>query len=313
MIELLTTMWDHPDGRFGEIRVIPLDYPGSLGYSGPTQHFLPLPKGIEDVVRLALDYDAAGENVYYGVLPRVEEAGTAEAVVPTTHVLWADVDAKHFDGNKAAALFSLGRANLSPSILVDSGNGWHAYWLLSQRVPFYDASGVMRGLAKAIGGDAVADAPRILRLPGTHNHKSCIHNGITSPTFLPNDTGRMHCKPVRLLHFEPARRYRFSDFDTYAAQPVEHHHSIIPDDPLPFADLPSWLGELIVQGAPQGTRSEMAFKVCVWLLRYGWTEEMIHTLFLSVPNGIGQKMAEMKQEAGDRWLDRTIRKAQEAA
>jgi hypothetical protein len=166
-------------------------------------------RGVNDgtvVTDSATFHDQAGKDVYYGILLRTAERGTSSDCVPTTHVLWSDVDAKHFDGGKAAALFSLGRANLTPSILVDSGNGFHAYWLLKERVPFVEASGVMRGLAKAIGGDSVHDASRVLRLPGTHNHK-------TDP---PN--------PVRLLYFEPTRRYRFSDFDSYAAYGWEPQH-----------------------------------------------------------------------------------------
>lgn len=292
MIELLDTLWlgSGKYGCFGELRIISPHAP-------PEQHFFDLnaPDVLAQAQRVALHYDDLGREVYFGVLPRLGQVGTAAGTIGDTHVLWADVDAKHFDGSKAAALFALGRADLSPSILVDSGNGWHAYWILSERVPFADASSVMRGLAKAIGGDSVHDASRVLRLPGTHNHK-------TNPPH-----------PVRLLHFEPTRRYRFSDFDGYSPPPVEHHQSVTLEEPLEFADLPDWLQELIVLGAPQGTRSEQAFKVCVWLLRFGWTEPMIHGLFVRNPQGIGEKMNEMKQESGDRWLNRTINAAQEAA
>jgi len=141
--------------------------------------------------------DNAGWDIFFGVLPRIVEEGTAGATESEVHVLWADVDAKSHDADKAQALFAIGSANLTPSILVDSGNGWHAYWLLREPVGFPDAQNAMRGLAKALGGDHVYDAARILRLPGTHNHKS-------DPP-----------KPVRLLHFDPNRKYRFSDFVDY--------------------------------------------------------------------------------------------------
>lgn len=175
-------------GRFGEIRRLRGGVSrqefyaiGETGYKGRLEEE---PK----------TWDFEGWDVFFGVLPRVVVGGSADDCEPNVHVLWADVDAKTHDASKAAALFALGEASLTPSILVDSGNGWHAYWLLRQGVPFNVAQLAMRGLAKAVGGDHVYDAPRILRLPDTHNHKS-------DPP-----------KPVRILYFAPDRRYRFSDF-----------------------------------------------------------------------------------------------------
>lgn len=287
MSDFLTVLW--PSGYpaqplYGELRII---HGGHV-----EQRFYGLYGATLRIMDDAIFADQAGKDVYLGVLPRRREEGTADACVLETRVLWADVDAKQFDGKKASALFSLGRAQLTPSILVDSGNGFHAYWLLKAPTPFEDASGVMRGLAKAIGGDAVHDASRVLRLPGTHNHK-------TDPPH-----------PVRLLHFEPARRYAFTDFDAYTPEPERPARVVTLDEPLPWDGLPDWLRELVQQGAPKGTRSEQAFKAVVWLLRFGWTEDMIQALFAT--QGIGEKYREQKESAGDRWLARTISKAREA-
>src|SRR5947207_9116337 len=104
--------------------------------------------------------DALGHDTFIGVLPRLRARGRDEDCVDTTRILWADVDAKTHDASKAQALFALGYANLTPSILVDSGNGWHAYWILRDLVAFPQAESAMRGLAKAVRGDSVQTASR---------------------------------------------------------------------------------------------------------------------------------------------------------
>lgn len=288
MTEFLSALWVHPEhpvyDLYGELRIM---HNGKVD----SEFYQLDPRVPSRVMDDAIFADFGGKDVYFGVAPRRFPKGTADACVRETHVLWADVDSKHFDGGKAAALFSLGRAQLTPSILVDSGNGFHAYWFLRGFVPFELASKAMQGLAKAIGGDAVHDASRILRLPGTHNHK-------TDP---PN--------PVRLLHFEPGRRYAFTDFDAYMPEEKPAPRPVTLEDPIPFDELPDWLAELVVNGAPKGTRSEQAFKACVWLLRFGWSENQIRILFDT--QEIGEKMREKGKRADD-WFARTIKSAREA-
>lgn len=289
MRDFLKHLWIHPEypvyNLYGELRIIHNGMVDEKFYElGVT--------GTDTIWNDAIFADQAGKDVYFGVAPRRREQGTADACVRETHVLWADVDSKHFDGSKAAALFSLGRAQLTPSILVDSGNGFHAYWFLKgDFVPFEYASKAMQGLAKAIGGDAVHDASRILRLPGTHNHK-------TDP---PN--------PVRILHFEPDRRYAFTDFDAYMPEERPAARPVLLEEPIPWEQLPEWLATLIKDGAPKGTRSEQAFKACVWLLRFGWHEDQIRILFEAY--GIGEKFRE-QGKGGERWLERTLKSAREA-
>jgi hypothetical protein len=191
MTDFLGTLWSRNPSQlplYGELRLI---------RNGVVrQKWQTLVHG-DDYSFLDFPEDSAGWDVFFGVLPRHQDDGSAASCVKETYVLWADVDAKAHGGEKLAAFLALGQARLAPSILVDSGNGLHCYWLLGDPVPFQQAQAAMKGLAKAIGGDHVYDAARILRLPGTHNHKS-------DPP-----------KPVRLLVFKPAQTYRFSDFSDY--------------------------------------------------------------------------------------------------
>ena len=65
---------------------------------------------------------------------------------------------------------------LEPSIIVRSGGGLHCYWLFREPIELQNESerikSTLRRLARAVDGDLQAAEPaRILRLPGTLNHK----------------------------------------------------------------------------------------------------------------------------------------------
>jgi len=150
----------------------------------------------------------------------------------------------------------------------------------------------MSWIADAIGGDHVQDAPRVLRLPGTRNWK------------------RGEPVPCRLLRFKQEYRYRLEDFQ--ALMPPVETRQREQGEPFERRDLPDWLVELIEDGAPQGQRSEACFKVALWLMRYGRTNEEIRDIFAGYGTGIGAKYAE-KERAGDSWLEYTLRAAEEVA
>jgi len=150
---------------------------------------------------------ASSENVYVGVCPRREQSGKADAVMSAPG-LWTDIDVGDGKGHpdKRAALDALEAFKFPPSMIVDSGGGYHAYWLFRQ--PFIisgpdDKATIEnsnKGITAALGGDpACFDVGRILRVPGTINHK-------------PDLAGAR----VALVMLYPARRYDVGDFATFA-------------------------------------------------------------------------------------------------
>ena len=67
----------------------------------------------------------------------------------------------------------------NPSVIVDSGRGWHVYWVLDKpygRDEWVAVAGQLKRACKHAGFKAdvqvTADAARILRVPGTRNHKT---------------------------------------------------------------------------------------------------------------------------------------------
>lgn len=112
-------------------------------------------------------------DVYAGVAARRGENGTKASVGRVT-ALWADVDAKGRH-TRMSRLSQLTHLSPHPSILVWTGGGYHAYWLLREPAEGLEAldcaERVMRLLAQGLDGDPVHDRSRVMRMPGTFNHK----------------------------------------------------------------------------------------------------------------------------------------------
>lgn len=196
MRDFLNAIWGDLEERqlFGELRLI---RKGKV-----KQTFHELSTFAESAAGVA---NLAGYDVYFGVMPRTREEGTADAVAPEGDVMWADFDGKAYPGGKADAFGALSSVAPVPQIIVDSGNGYHAYWLLDDLHPFAQVQPVMKGIEKEHGSDHCSDAARVLRVPGTHNHKDDI------------------LKDVRLVRFDlTGRRHRLSDFSHYVEMVDTH-------------------------------------------------------------------------------------------
>lgn len=287
----LEAVWGYPPlGPLGEIRSI---------RDGKVEQFFGIIDrlGIQGFINHIGRMNGDGWDTYFGVLPRTRAEGTADAVVSKTQVLWADVDAKQFstdlETGKLRALGSLNLFSPGPQVIVDSGGGYHAYWFLDRPHAYEDARPVMAWIADVVGGDKVQDAPRVLRVPGTFNWK------------------RQPLRAARELRSltPESRRYRLMDLIGQMPIPRSPRRRALGD--IEWAPLPDWLEELISKGAPKGQRSELAFKVVLWLLRYGRSPDEIRTIFEMTPDGIGAKYVE-KGRNGDSWLDYTVRAAAQA-
>lgn len=149
-------------------------------------------------------------ELFFGVGLRRGENGTA-AGVSRVGAAWWEVDAKLFalaKDPKAAALAAIDAFAVPASVVVDSGGGYHGYHLLDGP---YALTGVRervrlewlnRALNRAICGkgrtpDCVQDAPRVLRVPGTSNLKAAYGQP----------------RPVRIVRWEPARRYTLAELE----------------------------------------------------------------------------------------------------
>lgn len=162
-------------------------------------------------------------NWYFGVHPcatipthnakgepaRPEHVRSQIAVIAAINCLFADIDAKQH-GGKSPALSHVNRLTPAPTAVIDSGGGYHLYWLLRDPVTITNdnrerLASVQSRWVDFVGSDPGAkDLARVLRLPGTQNRK---------PTYGPD------FPEVRLLRVFWDKVYRLTDL-THLLPPV---------------------------------------------------------------------------------------------
>jgi hypothetical protein len=273
--------WNSFDSGYqAELRVI-----GDMGFR--TQRFYPMGEW-DSLIPDAQKDDAAGLEVYVGVLPRWRPGGTAADTTTYADIVFLDVDGKH-NGGKEGALKRILDFAVPPSVIVDSGHGYHCYWKLDRLHRFNeDIEPIIKGLIQHLGGDpGVHDRARILRLPGLSNHK---------------DGGNA---PVRLIRFDTTLSYRLSDLTEYAyREPPKPRYNLYGtvnrEAAFVFDDFDYDPGK--------GARSERDFGAICKMIEGNWDDAAIVRAFVDHPQGIGAKT----HRQGIRYLERTIRKAHQA-
>lgn len=110
---------------------------------------------------------AETRDLYVGAAPRTRRAGDLSAI-QNVWCLWVDIDAQKNQGKLADFPHP-------PSLIIGSGtpSNVHAYWRLQQPLPADWASHALRRLAHHLDADPAAkDPPRVMRPPGSWNHKT---------------------------------------------------------------------------------------------------------------------------------------------
>lgn len=120
-----------------------------------------------------------GFNLYAGVNLRNGKGGKKEDIT-AVNAFHIDLDygtqghkqENSLTENDARSL--LKEFEFQPTLIVNSGGGFHAYWALERPITdptlFNTTELINKGLALALRGDqCVADITRILRIPGTYN------------------------------------------------------------------------------------------------------------------------------------------------
>lgn len=123
-------------------------------------------------------------DIYFGVAPRKNNDTGKKENCSSISSFWVDIDCGQ-DGHKKKNIFMtkedafkyINNAPIKPSILVDSGHGYHLYFLLNEKILLNDnginlVENINRQLSLIYGGDSVQNIDRIMRLPDTLNHKT---------------------------------------------------------------------------------------------------------------------------------------------
>jgi len=239
------------------------------------------------IVKYAQEYNGK-YNIYFGVAPR-DRLGGKTADVSVISCLWADLDAKDFGGDKSKALARIAEFPLEASIIVDTGNGYHGYWLLQEAVAA-DAVAVeyLTRLAQALGGDKVYDLPRILRLPDTLNIKE-------------------EHKPCNILHLSAKLKYTLDDFDEYLpAVSVQKIIQEVDTTDVVLGDNES-INQIIILTSSmwiKNTRQNMCLALTGWMLKAGYDSTVVTTTI----SGIVDIVKDEERSSRFAAVNETVRK-----
>lgn len=235
-------------------------------------------------------------------IPAKGRAGREEDVL-RVGCLWANLDNARAQGGAVDIIRRIRDLPLRPSVVVNSGYGYHVYFAFHAPLRAGDLliwSELSQGLRASLGVDRRANLSEVMRLPGTLNIKE------THPVaceILEEDSSwtRYSLEEVRqAIQASSGRAASTSPLlSTEALQQrgisVEVIESII-------------TGRAGIQTSPgYDGLSGRDFWIASVLLEKNFSEEEIKTIFRSHPNGCGSNWARKRE--GDKYLDSTLRKA----
>lgn len=213
-------------------------------------------------------------NLYIRLTALAEQPASGrgtEADSLGTSVLWVDYDCY---ANREAGLAQLQK--LKPTIIVASGNGLQAYWLLDRFYSTLEELQHVKGANKHLltqldpnAADSCFDLARVLRIPGSFNMKQADQP-----------------KAVQVVYYDEQARYTLADFEAAALTPVtvplQWDSSPIPDnfvdavkrkDKKLYARIASEEGALKNDAPTTGDRVDRSRNdayICLRLLQLGY-------------------------------------------
>ena len=139
---------------------------------------------IDSVIEQARELDRQGQNAYFGLSTFETDKDRKVTNVKSLSSFYLDLDCgvgKEYE-NQNEAFKDLKRflkeTGIPKPMLINSGNGIHVYWVLTESVSYEEWYPVALGLKSMCtqhnllaDSSVPADAARVLRVPGTHNHK----------------------------------------------------------------------------------------------------------------------------------------------
>ena len=160
-----------------------------------------------------------GANVYFGIHPTAAPGKAGERAKLDTprapsviNCVFSEFDVKDFNQDWAKLEAHIKALVLKPSVIIHSGGGVHAYWLLEEPYcldapeKIQRATALQWGWVDYAGGDKGAkDLCRVLRVPGTVNSK-----------YEP-------ARPVYFVYANFGLVYNLEDFEQLIPQPEPKH------------------------------------------------------------------------------------------
>lgn len=223
--------------------------------------------------------------------------------------LGADEAALHYQAENARIKAKLDAYSPPPSVVIFSGGGYQAFWLLATPVELESADDIKRLEAynrrfeKDLGGDHCFNVDRIMRLPGTVN----------IPDAKKRAAGRV---PVlaTLLSFDDKLLYALDSFTPW----VEEKKQKASTAPKAKKIKDDWIERVLLNGPDHegerhygGDRSKALWAVCCALIRRNWTVEQIAEVILDKTNKLSEHVYHQNEPA--KYAMRQAQRAHEKA
>ncbi|MEO1286632.1 MAG: hypothetical protein AAFV93_02600 [Chloroflexota bacterium] len=242
-----------------------------------------------NILKHANQLNREGYGIYFAPCLRNEQIGKTEHATLAT-ALWIDIDCDDDLPRRDRALAKLEAFEPAPSIIVDSGGGWHGYWLLDEPYKLENDEDkkhiklILEGLFSALDGDEgyVKSVASVMRLPDSTNTKP--------------ERGGVICT---VKQFEPDRRYSLSDFDWLKVElPTRKSNLNIQIDGL--HPLSPRTQDYLVAGSSDGSRNNDLFAAACQLRDAGYSQSEAENQLVSryVADGsAGEHTASREKEA----------------
>jgi hypothetical protein len=221
-------------------------------------------KQLEFSLQQAEKLNDEGFGIYYAPCLRSEQKGN-ESAASLLPALWIDIDCDDDSQKRDAGLTKLCGFDPAPSIIVDSGGGWHGYWLLDE--PFMletddhksKISAILKGLFTVLDGDEgyVKSVASIMRVPNTLNTKPERNNA-----------------PVNIIEWHPDRRYSLSSFEWLEVKPKSQNGYLpgFSTNGNGQHQLPPRTEQYLVSGAYNGNRNAELFAAACQMRDAGYSQ-----------------------------------------
>ena len=235
-------------------------------------------------LRRADALNKSGYGVFFAPCLRREKKGSADsaALVPA---LWVDIDCDDDPKLRSTALEKLHDFDPKPSIILDSGGGWHVYWLLDQPFELEDdaarekVASILHGLFAAVGGDSdyAKSVASMLRLPDSVNTKP-ERGGVVAA----------------ITEFHPDRRYALAAFEWLTVKPGGSNGKtgiVQSGNGNGHAPLPQITLDYLTSGAANGNRNRALFDAACQFRDAGYSQAEAEAQLISrhVADGNGSE------------------------
>jgi hypothetical protein len=263
-------------------------------------------------------------HVGVGVNPRPPGRGKKKEDVRDIVCVWADVDGKDFeDGGKETALRNVKAFPIPPSIIVDSGHGYHCYWVLEKPLvglddeKMFSFKQILSGVVKALGADRQkVDHVCCLRLPGTTNTKDeeapvpCQIHSLTDKTYSVDEFLRFRDETYREPKPLLKEEWKFGSKELIIRSDSAEHA----EEDAEKLEIKSSVKRHILTGAPRTeagvdhTRSGRDWLIITSLIFADYKYETIRSIFLNPK----LKCSDRIREKGEGELQHDVERAHEA-